>query len=831
MSADPIRILHIEDSVFDRELVGHALSQAGNEFAVSTANNRAQFEAAIQSGSFDCVLTDFNILGFTGIEVIDAVRAIQPHLPVVILTGTGSEEMAVEAMKRGAADYILKSNKHIGHLPATLRQAVEKAKLETAFARRQAQADLASKVFEISGEGILITDADGIILAANPYFCEMTGYQSEEIVGQTPRLFRSGMHDEPFYRNMWESLRIAGAWHGEITNHRKDGTLIAGWLSISAVRDATGSITHYVSMFTDAPERRALDERLQHLTQYDALTDLPNRMLLMDRLDQAFANADRFGRSVALVMVDLVRFHNINDALGHRVGDAVLLETARRLTGVVRPGDTVARIGADEFALLLANLDQESDVIMLVQRIFAHLAQPMEVEGHLVPMEAYIGIALYPKNGRGADLIFKAAGIALDRSRQAGSGSFRFYAEEMDLDAARRLRLESELRQALEREELHLHYQPQINLVNGRICGYEALLRWMHPELGRIAPDEFIPVAEESGLIDKIGIWVIREACRQNRAWIDAGFPQLPVAVNVSAHQFRNTDLIGIVRDALDASRLPGDALELEITESVFLNDIDRVVEVLRQIKQFGVHLALDDFGTGYSSLSHLSRLPFDKIKIDQGFVRDIVSNPINAAIVNATIAMGRSLNMMVLAEGVENEAQLEFLRKHQSEAIQGWLFSRALPADELARLLADGTMLEVGAGGTAPVRDTLLLLDDEQNVLNALKRLLRREGYEILATTSPDEAFALLAQNRVQVVVSDQRMPDMSGTEFLARVKQIYPDTVRIVLSGFTDLESLAGAVNRGSIYRYLSKPWNDDDLRCEIREAFRVAHGSAHK
>lgn len=823
-----IRVLHVEDSAFDRELVEHALTHPdldGVRFALTAAHDRAEFEATLRDGSFDCVLTDFNILGYTGLEVYDAVRAARPDLPVIILTGTGSEEMAVMAMKRGVADYILKSPQHIRRLPATLQHVVEQARLAKRLARQQEQIVLAAKVFESSGEGIVICDADRRILAANPYFCATTGYALEELIGQNPRLLKSGVHDESFYRQMWKSIEVGGSWHGEITNRRKDRTLYNEWLSISSVRNAQGELTHYIGIFSDVPERHVLDERMRHLAQHDALTELPNRDLLMDRLDQAIVTAKRFRRSLALAILNLARFRTVNDALGHRGGDAVLIETARRLERLVRPGDTVARLGADEFALLLANLDRDKDVIPLAQRILASIAEPFVIDGQKVAVSANLGIALSPQNGDDPVTLLKAADLALDRTRKSGSGSFRFFDATMDENAALRLRLEADLRSALSRQELQVHYQPQISLINGRICGYEALVRWQHAELGPVSPARFIPIAEESGLIDAIGAWVLNEACRQNKAWIDAGFPLLPMAVNVSARQFLHTDLVALVGNTLAATGLPGNGLELEITESVFLDDIEHVVSVLERIKRLGVLLALDDFGTGYSSLSHLSRLPFDKIKIDQAFVRDITMNPINAAIVNATIAMGRSLNMTVLAEGVENEAQLEFLRKQRGEAIQGWLFSRALPADEMTALLAAGKSMPIAAGDNST--DTLLIVDDEPNILNALRRLLRHEDFAVLTATTPALAFDLLAKHKVQVVVSDQRMPEMNGTEFLARVKQLYPETVRIILSGYTDLESLTEAINRGAIYRFLVKPWDDRELLAQIREAFRFARG----
>ncbi len=825
---DSIRILHIEDEAIFRQLVRGALSDTETTFDVCSISTLEELERELANGAWDCVLSDMHLVGFTGIDVLKLVVERYPDLPVVILTGTGSEELAVEAMKLGAADYIQKTPNYIASLPYTL-QGVVKSGHDARIARRaETDLQLAAAVFRASGEGIVITDAQKRILAVNPYFCEVTGYRPEEVIGQDPHLLKSGAHDPGFYQVMWESIATTGSWRGEIVNRRKDGTCYTAWLSISMVREPTGEVTHYVGHFSDVAERRVMDERLRHLTQYDALTDLPNRNLLADRLAQALSNAMRFNRALALLTVDLARFRTINESYGHHIGDKVLVETAQRLTNLVRSGDTVARTGADEFAIILANLDQEKDVIVLAQRILDRIALPFDAGEQPLSILANIGIGIYPRDGGTPEDLFKAADIALDRSCQAGNGTFRFFAKEMDEDAAVRLRLEFDLRQAVEQGALQLHYQPQINLINGHICGYEALLRWQHPELGPISPARFIPLAEEIGLIDRIGAWVINQACRQNKAWLDAGFPQLPMAVNVSARQFQHSNLVEIVADALTKSGLPGPALELEITESAFLDDMTKVVRVIERIKALGVLLALDDFGTGYSSLSHLSSLPFDKIKIDQSFIRDITSNPINAAIVNATIAMGRSLNMTVLAEGVENEGQLQFLRNRQCEAMQGWLFCKALPADQISALMKTGNTLNVGAGGTAP--ETLLIVDDEPNILNALRRLLRRESYEVLTASSPTEAFDLLARYDVQVIVSDQRMPEMSGTEFLARVKQLYPQTVRIVLSGYTDLESLTDAINRGAIYRFLVKPWNDESLRLQIREAFRVAHGHAH-
>jgi EAL domain-containing protein (putative c-di-GMP-specific phosphodiesterase class I)/CheY-like chemotaxis protein len=370
-----------------------------------------------------------------------------------------------------------------------------------------------------------------------------------------------------------------------------------------------------------------------------------------------------------------------------------------------------------------------------------------------------------------------------------------------------------------------VHYQPLVSLETGRIIGMEALLRWQNPSFGSVSPGEFIPLAEDNGLIIPIGEWVLFTACAQARRWHDLGLTTpLRLAVNLSARQFRQTDLDRIVARALSESGLPADLLELEITESAFIDDTEEAIAMCRKLKQLGVKLSLDDFGTGYSSLSYVSRFPFDKIKIDQSFVSDIIENPVNAAIATAAIVMARSLNLSVLAEGVETEAQARFLRGRRCDAIQGFLFSPALPAGEFEQLLAGRTRLPI-ADIPSSGKQTLLIVDDEPNILNALSRLLRREGFQILTATSPLDAFEHLAKQPVQVILSDQRMPEMSGTEFFARVRQLYPETIRIVLTGYTDLDSVTGAINRGAIYKFLTKPWDDDQLREEIREAFRLA------
>lgn len=692
--------------------------------------------------------------------------------------------------------------------------------------RKMADAEhqLSSVVFTGISDGVCITDVKGNILVTNDAFSKVTGYSPEEAQGKNPRILRSGVHGPEFYRDMWDAINRQGCWQGEITNRRKDGELVSEWLNISAVRDQGGRISNYVGIFSDLSERHAAAERIQYLSSFDPLTNLPNRSLFADRLGQALIGAHRFNRETAVILLDLDRFRFINDTLGPPVGDAILIEVARRLNLQVRDGDTIGRRSGNEFGFVMANLSHERDSIALAQRMLDAIAVPFDIGEHSIAMTACIGVSVAPRNGTDVDTLLKCADAALLRAKKSGQNNFRFYSPEMDADAARRLGLEAGLRLALQRNELTVFYQPQISLDSGNMIGMEALLRWNTPEFGSVSPVEFIPIAEDTGLILPIGEWVLRTACLQARQWLDLGLASLRVAVNLSARQFRQANLPAMVSQCLAETGLPASALELEITESALIDDIDEAIAQCRKLKALGLKISLDDFGTGYSSLGYISRLPFDKIKIDQSFVRDITENPVNAAIASAAIVMARSLNLSVLAEGVETEAQASFLRSRRCDSMQGYLFSRPLPAAEFEQLLVSSKRLQLADKPSESTR-TLLILDDEPNILTSLTRLLRREGFNILTALSPSEAFEHLAKQRVQVILSDQRMPDMSGTEFFARVRQLYPDTIRIVLTGYTDIESVTGAINRGAIYKFLTKPWDDDLLREQIREAFRIA------
>ncbi len=573
----------------------------------------------------------------------------------------------------------------------------------------------------------------------------------------------------------------------------------------------------------DKAARVRYEAELEFHANHDTLTGLASSNLLDDRLGQALAYAERYGHQVWIVCIDLDRFKFVNDTLGHKSGDLVLRLVSERLQNAVREMDTVARLGGDKFVLVLSEASDEKLSSTAVQRLMDAVAPPFRLEGYEFFLTCSIGIAIYPADGADPETLIKHADIAMYRAKELRGNNFQFYTEGMNARALERLRIEGALRTALERNEFLLHYQPQVDLRTGRVVGMEALLRWQHPELGMIPPVRFIGLAEEIGLIVPIGAWVMRAACIQNKAWQDAGLGHLRVAVNLSARQFYQENLVASVAAMLEETGLEPAFLEIELTESMVMTDVERTIGILRGLKELGVHLSIDDFGTGYSSLSYLKRFPIDLLKIDQSFVRDITIDPDDAAIVTSIISLAHSLRLCVTAEGVETAAQLAYLQRHGCDLIQGYYFSTPMPASGFAQLLRQGKCLLANSLLEKEGRETLLIVDDESNILSALKRLLHKDGYHILTAQTPTEALELLALHDVQVVVSDQRMPSISGIEFLSKVKELHPDIVRIILSGYAELEAVIDAINHGAAYRFFTKPWDDEVLRSNIRGAFR--------
>ncbi len=680
----------------------------------------------------------------------------------------------------------------------------------------------AAVVFENTTEGVMITDAAGRIIAINRAFSEITGYTEDQVVGWTGAFLKSGRHDEQFYASMWSAIRENGHWQGEVWNRRRNGDVFPEWLNISMVKDERGRITHYVGVFSDISAMKESESRLDHLAHHDPLTSLPNRLLLNARMEHALARAHRGNTLLAVLFLDLDHFKNINDTLGHPIGDLLLQEVAQRLSQCVREEDTVARLGGDEFTILLEELEDSRVASSVAQKILAALAERFMLQGHEVFVTCSVGISIFPGDGGDITALFKNADSALYRAKEQGRNNYQYYTEELTIRAMERLAMENDLRHALQRNELVLHYQPQVDLYNGRIIGMEALLRWRHPEIGLISPNAFIPLAEETGLIIPIGEWVLRTACARLKAWIDEGFPRIRMGVNLSSRQFNQNNLDEVVAAILHDTGLPPDCLELELTERMIMQDAETTITILHKLRALGVQFSIDDFGTGYSSLSYLKRFPIDRIKIDQSFVREIISSAEDAAVSQAIISLAHSLNLKTVAEGVETSEQQEFLRTLQCDEIQGFHFSRPVPEQEISRLLRDGIKLESRHEFIQEER-VLLLVDDEANILNAIARVLHEEGYRILRADRPRAALDLLATHPVGVIISDQRMPEMNGIELLRKVRKLHPDTVRIMLTAHADQQVVAAAINEGAVYKFIFKPWTDEQLRTHVREAFR--------
>ncbi|MDD2759702.1 MAG: EAL domain-containing protein [Methylomonas sp.] len=589
-----------------------------------------------------------------------------------------------------------------------------------------------------------------------------------------------------------------------------------GATEINLLTEVVEDISFALDSMRREEKHVAAETKMRYLVYYDSQTGMPSRTLFDERLVEA-CNHDAT-EIVAVLIANLRRYHGIVQLLGPETGLDVIRTAATKLESTLHTV-FLARLSASKFAVILRNPEGMDRVEELAWQMHRVLSEPIRTQNQEVYLDPFVGIATYPQDGEPAELLKHALHAASDAE---SISCCRFYFADMDEGSRRRLSLDTALRHALERHEFLLHFQPQVDLTTGRIVGAEALLRWQSRDYGLVLPQDFIPLLEESGLISQVGEWVLEEACRYARKWQLEGLAPCRMAVNLSARQFLNNDIRATVRRTLAATGLDPEWLELELTESVVLLNADSVIKIMYDLNGDGVSHALDDFGTGYSSLSYLQRLPVARIKIDRTFITNLTSNPSDAAIVRALVGMAHSLNLAVIAEGVETEGQLGFLRGVGCEAIQGYFFSRPLPASEFSALLREER--RIPPRQIDKPEQVLLLVDDEPNILSALARALRPGRYRIVCATTTREAFDLMAIHNPGVIISDQRMPEMTGTEFLRRVRQLYPDAVRLVLSGYTELNSVIDAVNQGAVYKFLPKPWEDDTLRESIRDAFII-------
>lgn len=547
---------------------------------------------------------------------------------------------------------------------------------------------LSGQVFRGSSEAIMITKVSGEIIEVNDAFIRITGYGRDEALGRNPSFMKSDRHSREFYLQMWRQIDEEGGWSGEVWDRRKDGTVFPKSLTISAVKDEQGRVSHYIGIFSDITRNKLIEQQLQRMAFHDDLTGLPNRSLCKERLNHEIKVAHRRDEQLAVLFLDLDRFKYVNDTLGHSSGDLLLLEASRRIQACVRESDTVARLGGDEFMVVMTSVTSAKTVERIAGNIIQALADKFVLHGHEVGIGVSIGISLYPDNGTDYDELTKNADAAMYRAKEAGRNTFMFFTNELQAAMLERLNLEKELRHAIKHEAFELYYQPKVDLLSGQVVGVEALLRWSRDDGAMVLPSSFIPLAEETGLIIPLGEWVLRQACRQAVVWREAGYGELRMAVNLSAKQFEQADIVARIESILAAAGLLPAALELEVTESMVMKSTDQAVVTLQRLRTLGVHIAVDDFGTGYSSLSYLKRLPLQTLKIDRSFVQDLGNDSDDEAIVSAIISMASTLELRVVAEGVETIEQLEFLRRDGCDEAQGYLFSRPLPAAQLELLL-----------------------------------------------------------------------------------------------------------------------------------------------
>jgi diguanylate cyclase (GGDEF)-like protein/PAS domain S-box-containing protein len=802
-------VLVVEDNPGDARLVElFLIEDPARPFRVIKADTLAAALAALADHRVDAILLDLSLPDSFGLETLARLRAVQPLIPVVVLTGTDSEALALDALRQGAQDYLVKGRGDGDLLRRAIGYAMERFRGEMALRTSEARfravfesagigvvtcspegrviaanptfctmlgydedelqsrlffdishpediaanhtrlaelADgtrdrfsgatryrtkdgsdvwahltvtavrhpggtlnfavavtediterkrledhmrLAATVFENSGEGLFVTDAASRIVQVNAAFTEITGYPPEEVLGRTPSLLASGRHAPEFFARLRETLAQAGKWQGEIWDRRKDGEMFAGWQNIAAVRDAEGKITNYVAVISDITSRKQVEERLSYAANHDPLTRLPNRTLFHERLGRAMARAQRNQTLVALLFIDLDRFKQVNDSMGHLAGDLLLQQVAERLSGCTRQGDTVARLAGDEFTVILEDVEQPRDAAIVAHKILHRLAESFDLAGTRAQISSSIGVAIYPADGQDAQTLIRLADESMYQAKHMGRNRCQFHSEQVNAQAFERLALETSLRHASERGEFDVHYQPIFDIASGRVAAVEALLRWHHPEVGALVPSQFLPLAEETGQIVEIGRWIVDRACADIAAWRLTGCPDLELHINLSGRQLREPDLLDGIATALERSGLPPARLVLEVPEAQVIDRGPEPAPVFQRIAALGLGLSIDEFGSGYSSFAFLRRLPASSIKVAQSFVRNASTVADDAEIVSAIAALARGLHMSVVAPGIETAEQLEFAARSGCDRVQGFLLGPPVTAAEMGEFL-----------------------------------------------------------------------------------------------------------------------------------------------
>jgi diguanylate cyclase (GGDEF)-like protein/PAS domain S-box-containing protein len=685
---EQVSVLFIEDSEDDVDLALLSLKRDGLHPRWQRVQSESAMREALNRATPDAILSDFSMPGFEGLAALRIARQLAPQVPFIFVSGTIGEERAIEAIRLGATDYVLKNN--LRRLGTALMRALTEAEDRLRAQKAEEERNRLVEILEATSDVVGMTDPEGHSIYLNAAGRKMHGLSGSSLVGLSSSDFLAPWAHELVNREGRPAALRDGVWSGETALRRADGTQVPMSQVIIAHRTADRSAVRFFSSIArDISERKAYEARLTHLANYDSLTGLPNRNLLGDRAWQAISHARRTGRSCGIVGLNVDRFKLLNDSFGHRAGDALLKLIAERLSAAVREGDTAARLGADTFAVLASDLARLEDVLNVARKLRESMAAPFLVEGREIHVTLSVGASTYPRDGENFDLLLRNAEAAMNRVKADGGNAFQFYAAAMTREAQEHVELENALRNAISRKQLELHYQPQVELRGNRIVGVEALMRWKHPERGYVSPAHFIPLAEQSDLIQQLGAWALEEATRQLAEWQRAG-RHTRVAVNVSARQFADEGFVDTVGRALRLHGIEPASLELELTESALIDDREKAIGTLAVLKRLGVKIAVDDFGTGYSSLSYLSGLPVDCLKIDRAFVMKVAKGGRDAAVAQAIVSLGHALGMRVLAEGIETAEQLAFLQAHHCDEGQGYLFARPQPAEAIPTLLAE---------------------------------------------------------------------------------------------------------------------------------------------
>ncbi|MCP5152019.1 MAG: EAL domain-containing protein [Ectothiorhodospiraceae bacterium] len=836
------RVLFVDDDITARVMAEASLGQAG--FEVEVAPDGPSALECLTRARPDIVLLDVDMPGVDGFQVCESIRAVEgcATLPILMVTGLDDAASIDRAFAAGATDFAVKPINWslLRHrLPYLLRSSDTLAMFaRTVQALERSQASLSSAE-RIAGLGSW---------AWTPGTDEHTwSEQLYRMIG----LVREADDAEPgvdcFLRHVpADDHALVAGWFEDVASGRLPGPLVHRlvrtdgaelWVQLrtdaSSEESSRERSTHIAVQ--DVTARTHAEQRIRQLAYFDPVTGLANRASFNERVHEVVREHAALNDPAAVLILDIDNFKRINDTMGHALGDRLLLAIGQRLrqcVGELGPlGDApgagkgqqilVSRLGGDEFALLLPRVGNTRQATAVAERCLEVMRSPFNLDGFELFVTPSIGLACFPEHATDPNVLLSKADAAVSHAKRLGKNTCRVFDESMSAEALQRLNLDKHLRHALERGEFELHYQPQLDLRSGRVNAAEALLRWTCPALGRVPPDAFIPLAEENGLIVPIGEWVLRTACRQARAWRDAGLGLRRVAVNISLVQFAQPDFPQLIARILEETGLEPDGLEVEITETMLAKDVEGAIQTLDALRAQNVQLSIDDFGTGYSSLSYLKRFPIHRLKIDRSFVRDITTDPDDAAIATAVLRMAESMKLSVVAEGVETEAQLAFLEQERCDEVQGYFVSRPLPAQELTELMRDPTWPALPNRPSAQGTRRVLFVDDDSGMRSFIAQALADEPFELILAPGTEEAFDILAKGAVEVVVSDLDMPGMNGIEFLERARRLYPDTRRILLTGQGDVRALMGAVNEAAVFRYLAKPVSLRALRQTVRLA----------